>query len=244
MFEFLSPPVIGVGVLVLIALLVPRLLRMRAERRAEAQRQMLDRLDTVADWPAEGTRLLNASSRQAHSTLLAALPECTIFAKVPVGRFVRVPRRQSYAEWVKRVGQSAVDFLVCDQSTKAVAAILLKGDADSERAQKRRIRISRVLKGAGIEVFLWNEAALPSAQAARAMLLTRGTLLSTTETTSLSSASAPAHQDAATEADNVELVDPWGSHEPRLDPPPSTWFDDLDSGPTPLTETPRHKVAA
>ena len=35
--------------------------------------------------------------------LQAALPECLVFAQVPIARFLRVPTRHSYGDWLARV---------------------------------------------------------------------------------------------------------------------------------------------
>jgi Protein of unknown function (DUF2726) len=241
MFEFLTPAWMTAGLAVAAVLAWLFLRNAKAQQATQAERARMDRLDTVTDWPAEGTRLLNATSRQAHAALVSALPECTVFAKVPVARFVRVPRRQSYAEWIKRVGQLAVDFLVCDQSTKALAVVMLQSDHDSPKAQKRRDRIYRVLKGAQIKVFVWREEALPSAAAARAMMF------EVTDTSPpIQTAPPKTAQDPSSDPvlDDEAAIDPWGGHEPRLDPPPSTWFDDLDTAPAPLSPPAQRKAAA
>lgn len=210
-------------------------LRANSARRSSLARERLDQLDTVADWPPEGTRLLNSVGRKAHEALLAALPEYMIFAQVPLARFVRVPRRQSYSEWITRVGHLAVDFLICDESTLALGVVIVRSMDESPRALKRRDRITRVLQRAGIKVFLWREEALPSAAAARAMIMQAGSLPAFEE---FEAAPMP-FDDAAVDAPSKlpapdmasrEDVDPWGSVDRPREPPPSTWFDDLDNG--------------
>jgi Protein of unknown function (DUF2726) len=217
-------------------------LRVNANKRVVAGRDRLDRLDTVADWPPEGTRLLGSAGRKAHAALVTALPECMIFAQVPLARFVRVPRRQSYAEWITRVGHMAVDFLICDKSSYALGVVIIQSINDTPRAQKRRERINRVLHRAGIKVFVWREEALPSASAARTMIVQTAALGAGEAGTPSSSfedliggaqRKLPLPDVAA-----ADPSDPWGSTDRPRDPPPSTWFDDIDSGPAPLSPTP------
>ena len=63
-----------------------------------------ERLDTLAGWPPEPTRILRSSERLAFSTLKLALPGYLILAQVPLARFLTVPKRNSYAEWMRRLG--------------------------------------------------------------------------------------------------------------------------------------------
>jgi hypothetical protein len=181
---------------------------------------------------------LGSAGRKAHAALVAAMPECMIFAQVPLARFVRVPRRQSYSEWITRVGHMAVDFLICDKSSYALGVVVIQSVNDTPRAQKRRDRINRVLHRAGIKVFVWREEALPSASAARTMIV---------QNTSMGAGEAGAPSSSFEESitgapqrkpplPDVASGDPWGDVDgPRGDPPPSTWFDDLDSGSAPLS---------
>src|SRR4051812_29939169 len=82
-----------------------------------------ERLDTLIGWPPEATRILRTSERLAFSTLKLALPGYMILAQVPVARFINVPKRNSYAEWMRRLGGQCVDFVVCDVTSQVVAVI-------------------------------------------------------------------------------------------------------------------------
>ncbi len=231
-----------VAVVVGLGLLAFGALRTNTNKRTLSGRDRLDRLDTVTDWPPEGTRLLGSAGRKAHAALVTALPECMIFAQVPLARFVRVPRRQSYSEWITRVGHMAVDFLICDKSSYALGAVIIQTINDTPRAQKRRERINRVLHRAGIKVFVWREEALPSASAARTMIVQTAALGAGEAGIPSSSfeelISGARRELPLPEVDAPDPNDPWGSTDRPRDPPPSTWFDDLDSGPTPLSPTP------
>jgi hypothetical protein len=132
-----------------------------------------DRLDTLIGWPPEATRILRTSERLAYSTLKLALPGYMILAQVPVARFINVPKRNSYAEWMRRLGSQCVDFVVCDVTSQVVAVIDVRPAESqlSDRLRRRLDRLSRTLKTVGIPIHVWNEDALPSVEAARASIV-------------------------------------------------------------------------
>jgi hypothetical protein len=202
---------------------------------AESNRRGREEVDTVAAWPPEVTRLLTSGERSAHEVLLKALPECFIFAQVPLSRFIKVPRRHSYAEWLARAGYLCADLLICDRASLVIGAVLLQTTRESERGERRRARMTRVLKAAGVKVFVWREASLPSAELAREQIIQRTGVPNTVpvvEVTSPRPMRPPAVGRGGIPVPEVvaELVDD-GT---RLEPPPTTWFDDLDSGRVPL----------
>ena len=199
-----------------------------------------DDIDTVISWPPEVTRLLTAGERSAHEVLLKALPECVVFAQVPLARFIKVPRRHSYAEWLTRVGYLCADLVICDRSTLVIGVVLLTSARGSERAERRRSRMTRVLKAAGVKVFLWREEALPLPEVARDQITQRigdveeagarrPEIIEPKVPSRLTPGSIPV----------PEVLNGPFDDEPRRDPPPSTWFDDLDSGRVPLESEPR-----
>jgi DNA primase len=46
---------------------------------------------------------------------LRALPDHVVLSQVPLSRFIKVPKRHSYAEWLRRLGYQSVDFVVCEE---------------------------------------------------------------------------------------------------------------------------------
>ena len=130
---------IWLWIVVAVALLVALLLwqRGRAAKGDEVARHD-DALDTVASWPPEATRVLSSSERDAHQAVVAALPECLVLAQVPLARFVKVPRRHSYTDWLTRAGHLCADLLVCDRSSQALAAVIIRSRQETERGQKRQ----------------------------------------------------------------------------------------------------------
>lgn len=202
--------------------------RRRGQQAGRSRKaQALDALDTVAAWEPQGTRILSSQERQAFAVLVRALPEYMVLAQVPLSRFLKVPTRYSYAEWLKRVGQLSADLVVCDRSSEVLAVVEVRSPRDSERSRQRHERMDRVLKAAKIRVLVWSEGDLPTPAAVRATLLPEE---------QPASGSAPAmggRQFSATPLSSLPVADvedsgPGGLHEP----PPSTWFDDFEQQPT------------
>ena len=218
-----------------------------------------EHLDTLADWEPMSTRVLNTSEREAYHVLRKALPEHMVLAQVPLARFIKVPTRNSYAEWLRRVGSLSVDLLVCDAASQVVAVVEVRQplSRENERAQRRHARMDRVLHGARIPVHIWLEGALPGAVVAREAILgtaVQGTGRSGYADLNVARRDAEAAAVVASMQGGGELrglsvderaidvvldqaLDEWedtGSDPDRKEPPPSTWFDDLDSGRMPL----------
>jgi Protein of unknown function (DUF2726) len=212
-------------------------LYMRGKKKTEddpdSGRRERDDVDTVAAWPPEVTRLLTGGERASQEILTKALPECLVFAQVPLARFLKVPRRHSYADWLTRVGHLCADLVICDRASLVLGVVLLQTPRDSERAERRRARMSRVLKAAGVKVFVWREESLPQPAAARDQVIQRvGEIkpASAVELTTPRPVRPP-----ATDARGVPIPEVVTEDDgPRREPPPSTWFDDLDSGRVPL----------
>lgn len=184
-------------------------------------------LDTLMAWQPTPTRVLTAGEREAHGVLRRALPEHLILAQVPLARFLKVPTRHSYTEWLRRVGQICADIVVCEPNSLAVAVVEIRAadGQDSERARKRQARMERVVKAAGLPLHIWRDAAIPDVEEARNAILQSLGLLTTQE----GAAQVRTRGDGAT-----GRWRPDGGAEPA-EPPPSTWFDDLDSAPAPLS---------
>lgn len=188
----------------------------------------VEALDTLMAWQPTPTRVLTGPEREAYAVLRRALPEHLVFAQVPLARFLKVPTRHSYTEWLRRVGQICVDLVICEPNTLAVAVVEVRAPEgqDSERARKRQARMERVVRAAGLPLHVWHEGAIPDVEQARASILQSLGLLTTEE--------GAAHV-STRGADGLA-----GSRQPSAaaemaEPPSSTWFDDLDSAPVPLS---------
>ncbi|MEO6410600.1 MAG: DUF2726 domain-containing protein [Burkholderiaceae bacterium] len=232
----------------------------RSRRRVEAQNSDTagDRLDTVGAWPPEATRLMTRHEIAAFGILSRAFPDHIVLAQVPLARFLKVPRRNSYNEWLRRMGSQCADLVLCDISSLVLAVVHIQpppGQA-SERAQARLARMTRVLKHADIPLGVWTENALPSAEAARDSLyraVVANTPAPAQAPAAAAAASAPpagaAALRSATRPDAL-VANPFeddgrdSTQDERIEvrePPLSTWFDDMDSSPGRLPPPPAPK---
>lgn len=212
-----------------------------------------EHLDTIADWEPLSTRVLNGSQREAYHVLRKALPDHMILGQVPVARFIKVPTEHSYSEWLRRVGSLCADLVVCDMASQVVAVVEIRQTAshEKERTQKRQARMDRVLSAARIPVHVWLEGALPGPAVAREAIL--GAAIASTGRSGYADVNV-ARRDAEAAAVVASMQSPsghmhglmvdespvdfnlndWSQEEDsaeaqRKEPPPSTWFDDLDS---------------
>ena len=135
---------------------------MRWRSRQSAQSSRREALDTVADWPPEAARVLSITERQAYDLLKRAMPGYLVLGQVPLSRFVRVPSRHSYSDWLQRVGSLSADLLLCDSGSRVLAVIDIRSPQETERSRRRHERMARVLRAAGIQVHTWREGDLPA----------------------------------------------------------------------------------
>ena len=206
-------------------------------------------LDTVLDWAPTSTRLLTHTERDAYQTLCKALPDYMILAQVPIARFLKVPTRNSYAEWLRRVGYLCVDLAVCDSSSHVLAVVEVRPDPtqETERQRRRQQRAEKVLRAAHVPVHIWRAGELPNVQAVRESILGSDPdllacpIVDIPVVAGLSRDAESVYSEATGVDFNLdELSNDSGEMAPRgmtahRDPPPSTWFDDLGSTmPAPL----------
>lgn len=194
-------------------------------------------LDTLMAWTPQPTRILTAAERQAYLVLRRALPEHMILAQVPLARFLKVPTRHSYSEWLRRVGQLCADLVVCDNTSQVVAVVEIRApeEEESERTLKRYARMDRVLQAAGVPLYVWRENQIPSAAAAREALSEEESLnLEQHEgAATISTRPGAGMNGAGHPSADFPIINGTPREQPQ-EPPPSTWFDEFDSGPTPL----------
>jgi hypothetical protein len=233
-----------------------------ARRTGPPERKELpaERMDTLAAWPPEPTRVLRSSERIAFSTLKLALPGYMILAQVPIARFLNVPKRNSYAEWMRRLGSQCVDFVVCDVTSQVIAVVEIRppNEQIGEKLRARLDRVERALGAAGIPVHVWNEERLPTIEAAREKLLPRTPAvpvhlaprtapeLSTAGTIAASAvmAAGDAAVAAAPAADPFADTDrDWSKGEiiEVQEPVGSTWFDELEESVSPILPPPSER---
>jgi hypothetical protein len=220
--------------------------RNRASHQTDAAAH--DGIDTVAAWPPQATRVLTTPERQVYDLLRNALPAHMILAQVPLQRFIKVPTRNSYAEWLRRVGHLSADFVICDRHSQVTAVVELRADDQqlSGRARRRRDRLLKVLGAAEIPVHQWSSAALPTVDVAREAIAPAATPIEgpevgTTSGVLRSAPGRPAPMKPRVAAEDARDMSPHEVSAVR-EPPPSTWFDDLDTGPAALEPEPPKNV--
>lgn len=247
--------------LALVAILVVLLIGLawRARRPAAQPTRAADRVDTVIGWPPRATVVMSRHERMAYDILLRAAPECTVLAQVSLSRFIEVPKRNSYADWLRRVGYQSVDFIVCNRATEVLAVVELQAQQPSELAQKRLSRIRRTLKAAQLPLHVWHEGLLPTVDAVRELLVPKQDAFATTAFSDGTAGTINTIGPGAGQPTTAELrpVPPVAEAQLHLEPdiasdgipfddladeeasarreaPPSTWYGDLDSVRVPL----------
>jgi hypothetical protein len=248
--------VIVVGLVSLVGLLLYWLNAQQHSPPARGKsRAAMESLDTVAAWPPQSTRILTMAEREALASLKAGLPDHIVLAQVPLSRFMKVPTRNSYAEWLRRVGLMSVDLVVCDASSHVIGVVDIRAadGRENERARQRHARMDKVLEAAGVPVHVWHEGSIPGASAAREAILGRSASqpapapeLPPRKPTAqrrpeVEAPGQPVEPDLLLDTENPD--DPNHPAHPHRDPPPSTWFDNLDSDAMPLQPGPPQRSA-
>jgi hypothetical protein len=189
-------------------------------------------IDTVAGWPPEAARVLTVDERQAFDVLHRAFPHHLVLAQVPLSRFLRVPLRRSYNEWLQRVGTLSADLLLCDAGSRVIAVVDIRSATESERARRRHERMARVLRQAAVHVITWREGELPDVAAARAMitpLLQPGSMAAKAQSSRPMPLIPVAEMEELPEDDRGFAATVYGPrHDHEHDPVSSDYFDDLE----------------
>ncbi len=201
----------------------------------------MEGLDTLMSWHPQATRVMTTSERKAYAALRAGLPEHIILAQVPLARFLKVPTRHSYSEWLRRVGVLCGDLVVCDSVSQVVAVVDIRApeSQENDRTRQRHVRMDRVLKVAEIPLHVWREDAIPNAIGARNAILGMPVDAPAGAAAVVHArpvAAAPSRAPAVDRIPAAAVVDDDGLE--QHDPPSSTWFDEMDTAPAPLQPTP------
>lgn len=217
---------LGAAVVMLLTLLALRARQRGSGRRPPRQ----EALDTVAAWPPEAARVMSVAERQAYDLIRRALPGFMVLAQVPLSRFLRVPTRNSYNEWMHRVGSLNADLLLCDAGSRVLAVIDIRSAHETERSRRRHERLGRVLRAAQIHVLEWREGALPSASEVRSFI---GTALKP-QTPHKPTPSRPMPLIPVPEIEEVLADGDMASYDLSMEPVPSAFFEDhLEPGQRP-----------
>lgn len=221
--------------LVLSALLILLLLGVRIrQRRIPIAVAGAEPLDTVIAWPPRAARVMSIDERQAYDLLRRAMPGLLVLAQVPLSRFLHVPSRHSYGEWMQRVGSLSADLLLCDAGSRVIAAVDIRAAEESIRSKRRHDRMARVLGAAGIHVLTWREGALPGLNEARKVLaplvapeIGEGPLEAATANHEMP---LPEIAELLADGDRAAFA---AALDDRLEPVPSAFFEDFELQPLP-----------
>ena len=226
--DFLTPTTafaLPASVALLLAWALMRLRQRQQSRRGAAR----EALDTVAAWPPEAARVLTVDERQAYDLLRRAMPGFLVLAQVPLSRFLRVPSRHSYSDWLQRVGSLSADLLLCDAGSRVLAVVDIRAVDESARSRRRHERMARVLGAAGIRVHTWREGQLPAVAEVRHVLAplagaaTPGT--KPTPSRPMPLIPVPEISELLADGDRAALA---AAFDPALEPVPSAFFEDLE----------------
>lgn len=202
--------------------------RRRGSRpNARKNRKAEESLDTVQSWTPQAVRVLTLPERQAYDLMRKAMPHRLVLAQVPLARFISVPTRHSYSDWLTRVGRLTVDLVVCDKSSRVVAVVDVRTASQSERSIRRHERMVQVLQAAGIRVMQWNAEALPNASEVRALFREQGVEME-------EEVIGPGGRRMLPVPEMVEVLaegDEMALATPQFEPVSSDYFDDLDAIP-------------
>lgn len=218
---------IAVSALAAAVLLLLTMLGLRRRKSTPGRRNGSgsEALDTVAAWPPESARVLSIAERRAYDLLRQALPGFLVLAQVPLSRFLRVPTRHSYADWLQRVGSLSADLLVCDTGSRVLAVIDIRSPQETERSRRRHERLARVLKAAGIRVHVWREDAFPTATQVRQTL---GAELLPGSTLAKGTASRPMPLIPVAEIEELLAAGDDAAGDLSMEPVPSAFFEDFE----------------
>lgn len=185
-----------------------------------------ENLDTVQSWTPQAVRVLTLPERKAYDLVRKALPGRLVLAQVPLARFISVPTRHSYSDWLTRVGRLSVDLIVCDKSSRVVAVVDVRMPGQSQRSQRRHDRMTQVLEAAGIRVLHWSAETLPSASEVRALFRDQGAEVEEELIGPGGKRVLPVPEMVEVLAEGDDMAVMAG---PQFDPVSSDYFDDLDA---------------
>jgi Protein of unknown function (DUF2726) len=230
-------PALSLAAVTLLALATAAVLlqRRRRARAKKADQPLRDALDTVVAWQPEAARVMTAAEREAFDTLRKALPSHLVLAQVPLSRFLRVPRRHSYRDWLQRVGIVSADLLVCDSGSRVLAVVDVRGAQESQRSRQRHQRMADVLRAAGIRTLVWQDDNLPTAEQVRAQMIPVLQEIYGKAGTPAPQASVSKPLPLIPVAEMEEILaegDAAMAHNDAvMEPVPSTFYDDFDAAP-------------
>lgn len=123
-------------------------------------------------WPFEQADLLTATEKKFFRTLKNALPSHQIFVQIPLSEMLRVQKGHDYKAWSNRINRMRVDFVVCDDECKIIAAIELDDKShDNDKRRADDAKKDKALNSARIRIIRWRVENMPSVEAIQGTVL-------------------------------------------------------------------------
>lgn len=123
-------------------------------------------------WPFHLKKPLSAPEQVLFFRLVQALPDHIVLAQVQMSRFLGVNRgTDNPKQWLNRISQKSVDFVVCTKDASVVAVIELddKSHARADRVAADEAK-DKALAAAGVRLIRWNVKSIPDADAIKAAI--------------------------------------------------------------------------
>ena len=149
--------VLALEILVAVGILVMVVLFTRNQRPKEEH------------WPYAPKQLLTDPQRLLFRRLIEALPECYVFAQLPLAKVLDVRTGVPEQEWKSLISQKSLDFAICRQDSTIVAAVELSASSEDggEHRGADETR-DKALTDAGVKVLRWTASSLPDVAAIQA----------------------------------------------------------------------------
>lgn len=147
--------------LVLLALAVLVIAAMAKKRRDTSS-------DENQPWPYYAKKPLSAIEQVMYYRLVEAMPECIVLAQVQLSRVIGVKKGAGPGNWLNRINQKSLDYVVCMKDAAVIAAIELD-DSTHEREDRKKSDQDkeRALSSAGVKLIRWKAKSLPDVETIR-----------------------------------------------------------------------------
>lgn len=127
---------------------------------------------TQEEWPFYATSVMTGAELELYRRLRVALPEHIVLAQVGLSRVLSVRKGYNVAEWNNRINRMSLDFVVCDEFGRVVAAIELDDSSHQRRSrQEADAKKDRALASAGVRLIRWPCGGVPEIPETRSQVL-------------------------------------------------------------------------
>lgn len=134
-----------------------------AKRKGSKHRE-----DTDQPWPYYAKKPLTEIEQMLYHRLVEAMPECIVLAQVQLSRIIGVKKGAGPGNWLNRINQKSIDYVVCLKDSSLVATVELD-DSSHNREDRRKADQDkdRALASAGVRLIRWQARNLPDVKTIR-----------------------------------------------------------------------------